>query len=260
MRNLKLALSGLLTMTAVAQAIPLLEGEIETGYIQQNPSGWVQYKGTRVDVDHDLALDDDNGHFFRGKLELPLPLLPNLYASYEKMEFGGRNRLTRTIQVENKVYPVNDTVSTDVKLNRYDVGIYYNIPMVNTLTAGILDLEVGAVVRFLDFSYKVRSENTGITSSKSDTLPVPLLYGNANVNIPGVDFLNFNLELKGIKYRNSSYYEVSGEIRLVPIKTIAVDPFIAIGYKYEKLELHDIEDIYSDVEIKQPYISIGVMF
>jgi len=253
----KLIYAGLLStfLFSSSQALPLINGEIYAGYMSQDPTGWIQYKGN---AKNDLGLDREGSYFVKAKLELPIILIPNLYLQFVNMDFSGSGRLQRTITIDNKTYTAGANITTDLKMDRYDVGIYYNVPMVNELTAGIVDLEAGINIRIIDFEAKV---SDGTRTAKADAvIPLPLLYAGAEIKPPIVDFVSFMAEGKGIRYSDNYYYEFSAELRFKPVGLLVTDPFLAVGYRYERLKIDDIDGNYGDIRIKQPYIALGLMF
>jgi outer membrane protein len=256
-----LLLAGLLSTTILtsSNALPLLEGEIYSGYINQDPAGWLQYKGTPVDLNNDLGLGEEGSYFIKSKLNVPIPLIPNIYLQYVNMDFSGTSRLERNITIDNKTYTVGTTVSTDLKLDHYDIGFFYNVPIVDQLSAGFVNMEAGIDVRIIDFEAKVTDGRQ--VAQTSATIPLPLLYAGFDVYIPNVDFVSLQFEAKGIKYSDNYYYELSSELRLQPVLgMIQAKPFLAVGYRIERLRIDDIDDTYADIRIKQPYIAVGLTF
>ncbi len=248
----ELTLGALLLSVGIANAIPLFDGEFTVGVVQQKPDGWLKYKGTTVDLRKDLGFDDKTKFFAKAKLEHPIPLLPNIYLQYMPMEFKGDR--TTAFQFDNKVFAGN--IHTEVQLDHYDIGLYYNVPMVSAMTSGVFDAEVGLVVRIIDFKEKV-SDGTK-TSTADFTAPIPMLYGSISIN--PVDLLSVVVEGKGITYNNNYYYDFSGEVRLSPFNAVVMKPFISLGYKIERLRIDDVSNVYGDIRIKQPYISMGINF
>ncbi|WP_457641474.1 TIGR04219 family outer membrane beta-barrel protein [Persephonella sp.] len=250
---------GIFSIFGVSQAVPMIEGEVSAGYIQQKPSGWVQYKGDQVDVKDDLKIGDEDSYFFRAKLEHPVPLLPNIAFQYVKMDFSGTGRITKSFRYGNKVVTVGDTVYSNIKMDHYDVTLFYNLPFVGLATAGILDIEFGLNVRVLDFKANVKTETSAIDETASVTAPIPMIYGA--IEISPISLLSIKAEGKGVAYNGNSYYDLSGELRIKPITIpLAVDFFIGLGYKYERLKIDDIDDVSTDIKIKQPYVTAGLLF
>jgi outer membrane protein len=233
----------------------MIEGEISAGYIQQKPSGWVQYKGDQVDVKDDLKIGDEDSYFFRAKLEHPVPVLPNVAFQYVKTDFSGSGRVTKVFRYGNRL--VANNVYSNIKMDHYDVTLFYNLPFVGLATAGVLDVEFGLNVRVLDFKAHVKSSDVDETASV--TAPIPMIYGA--IEISPISLLSIKAEGKGVAYNGNSYYDLSGELRIKPITIpLAVDFFIGLGYRYERFKIDDIDDVSADIKIKQPYVTAGLLF
>lgn len=241
-----------LAIFGFSTALPLVNGEISVGYMQQKPNGWLQYDGDTVDLKKDLGFDDENKGFVKAKLELPIPLIPNIYLQYIPMDFkGDRNT---TFRFDGKTFTGN--VHSEVTLDHYDIGLYYNVPMISAMTSNVFDAEVGLIVRVIDFEAKV---SDGTNSSKTDfTAPIPMLYAGLTIN--PFNFLSIVGEAKGITYNDNYYYDFSGELRFKFINAVVFKPFISLGYKIERLRIDDIDNTYGDIRIEQPYVSFGINF
>lgn len=251
-KRLSLGLGVFILSVGVANAVPLFDGELSVGVMKQKPDGWLKYRGNSVDLKNDLGFDDETKFFAKAKIEHPIPLLPNIYLQYIPMDFKGNT--TKTFTFDNKTYSRN--VHTEVQLDHYDIGFYYNIPMVSAMTSGVFDAEVGLLLRIVDFEAKV-SDGTN-SSSKSLTAPIPMLYGS--VTVAPIDLVSVVVEGKGIRYSDNYYYDFSGELRLTPFNAVVMKPYIAVGYKIERLRIDNADDVYSDIKIKQPYFSVGINF
>jgi len=239
-----------------AYAVPGIDGEISAGYIKQDISGWVNYKGTEADIDNDLKIGTENSFFIRAKLEHPVPLLPNIKLMYERMRFSGDGRVQRSFTFGNVTVNVNERVQTKLDLDHYDIVLFYNLPFINMLQ--VIDGEVGLNIRVIDFYGKVRDVDQNQEDSTSFLVPIPMLHGS--LEIKPVDLFSFLIEANGIAYQGHHYYDVSGELRIKPVKTPVANLFIGFGYKYEKLKIDDIDDTSADIKIKQPYAQLGLLF
>lgn len=247
-----LGLAGVTLVLSVANAVPLFDGELSVGVMQQKPDGWLNYRGSTVDLRDTLGFDDKTKFFAKAKIEHPIPFLPNLYLQYTPMDFDG-DRIT-AFTFDRKTYV--GRVHTELQLDHYDIGFYYNLPMVSTMTSGVFDAEVGLFIRVIDFQAKV---SDGVRTSTADfTAPIPMLYGSLTIN--PIEFVSIVAEGKGITYNDNYYYDFSGEVRLTPFSAVVMKPFISFGYKIERLRIDDIDDVYSDIRIKQPYVAMGISF
>ena len=258
MKKYVLAVSVLLASSA-GFSLPLVNIDLSVGAISHDPSGYLQYPadtGTRIDLKDTLGLDKETKVFARAKIELPI--IPNLYLQYMPMEFSGRKQLTQTITYGGQTFTASTTVDTKVKLDRYDVGLYYNLPFIGSLSGGILDAELGVNVRVVDFEGSIRDTSGTISESKSATIPIPMLYTSLGLNLPYVSVLG---ELRGITYSGNRYYDITGEVRIKPFSIgRAAKLFVGIGYRYEQLKLDSVSDINADIKIKGPFAVAGVSF
>lgn len=249
----------LLGLSGTAMAVPLFELDLSIGIMQQKPSGYFQYRGDRLDIKDTLNLSDETKPFARAKFEHPVPLIPNLYGRYIPTEFSGNKTISTNIRFGDTTFTGN--IESSLKLDKYDLGIYYNVPFVGLATAGLLDPEVGVNLRYVDFEGKVTGTSGGqrVTKSKSASIALPMLYAGLAVNLPVK--LSLVGELRAIGYQENLYYDWNGEIRFKPVGVPLIGHFyIGAGYREEKLKLDDISDIYSDVKVKGFYGVLGVNF
>ncbi|NPA16834.1 TIGR04219 family outer membrane beta-barrel protein [Persephonella sp.] len=239
-----------------AMAVPAVDGELSAGYIKQDIDGWINYKGDSADVDSDLNIGTENSYFIRAKLEHPIPILPNIKLQYLRMRFSGDGTVSRTFTFGNITVNVDERVRTKLDLDHYDFVLFYNLPFINALQ--VIDAEFGLNVRVIDFYAWVQRVSTGEEDSVSLTLPIPMLHGS--LELKPLSFISFLVEANGIAYQGNHYYDVSGEVRLKPIRTLVLDVFVGLGYRYEKLKIDDIDDTSADIKVKQPYIQAGILF
>lgn len=262
MKKLGLAVLSGLVVGGSSFALPGLELDVSVGAIGQKPSGVIQYpapNGDVIDVKNDLRLGDETKVFGRVKFEHPIFILPNIYLQYMPMEFSGSGVITKSFKYGETTFSSNAKVDSNVKLDRFDVGFYSNLSFIKLATAGVLDPELGLNVRVINFKGRVTGTDrlTGqqTTESKSATVPIPLIYAGLGVNIPALP-ISLNGELRGISYSKAKYYDWSVEAKVKPIKPI----YLSAGYRYEKLKIEDISDIYTNLTIKGPFFMVGASF
>jgi outer membrane protein len=244
----------------------LIDFEASVGAIQQKPSGYVSYKAgsnaDNIDVKNDVHLGDKTNPWVKLKLEHPIPLIPNIKLAYMPMKFDGSGNVTRNINWGGHTYQANANFNLSVKLDRFDTTLYYNLPFINTATAGKLDVELGLNVRTMMFEGKLDGTATGnqkVSESKSITLPIPM--GHLAAEIKPINQVSLLGELNYIGYNKNAYYDYIAGLRLNPHGLIStpLKPFIEVGYRYEKLKL-DEKDVKTDLKIKGGYALVGVRF
>jgi outer membrane protein len=278
-KNIKLSIGGIMKRIAVlgmssiflfagsSKAGFLIDFEASVGAIQQKPSGYVSYKPIsdtdKIDVKNDAHVGDKTKPWAKFKFEHPIPIIPNIKLAYMPMKFDGSGVLTRDIRWGNYTYKANADYNLSVKLDRVDTTLYYNLPFINTATAGKLDVELGLNVRTIMFDGKLNGtdKTTGqkVSESKSITLPVPM--GHLAAEIKPINQVSLLGEFNYISYNKDTYYDYIAGLRLNSHGLIStpLKPFIEVGYRYEKLKL-DEKDVKSDLKIKGGYALVGVRF
>lgn len=233
--------------------------DFSIGGLRQDPSGKIEYEGTRISIDDDLKLGKRTRVEARLKIEHPLPTIPNLYLQYIPMRFKGVNRIAREIEYGGRRFQANTDLYSELRLDHYDLGLYANLGFIQKLTGDMLDPELGLNVRLLGFKGKLTGIDvlTGqeVTESKSFNVPIPMLYAGLGYRIPGAP-LKIRGEFRTLPVSRVKYYDLLGELRINPVKYA----YLSLGYRYEKLKIDKIGDVYSDVRIKGPFIMVGVEF
>ncbi len=228
--------------------------EMAVGYWKQKPGGDIAYKpissSDRLDLKDDLNYDDENKPFVRAKLYTPL-FLPNIYFMATPMKFDADSTLNRQFKFGDITVNVNEPFSSKVKLDHYDIALFYRIPLIKTATLNTLNLELGLNARIVDFSADVKT--TVRSEHKSLTLPVPMIY--VGVQFRPIKLINVEAEGRVISYNSDHYYDFIGRVRINPFGPF----FISGGYRYEDIKI-DEEDVEADVTFKGPFAEIGVSF
>lgn len=224
--------------------------EVGAGYWRQSPSGTFSYdnnglSGTSIDLKDDANFGSKSKPFARVKAELPL-ILPNLYFMATPMEFTGTG--SKPITFGGQTY--NTGFDSKLKLNQYDLALYYSLPFLNTATLGILNVELGLNAKFIDFEATV----TGSTSaSKKLSLPVPMVY--AGVQVKPIKTFSIEAEGRGISYGANHFYDVIGRLKVKPVGPL----FVSGGYRYESIKI-DQSSVKADIKFTGPFVEAGVQF
>jgi outer membrane protein len=152
-----------------------------------------------------------------------------------------------------QTFNANVPFESKLKLDHYDLAVYYPIPLLKTATAGKLNVELGLNARKIDFEGTVDQPSTGVSASKDLTLYVPMVY--VGVQIKPISAFSIEAEVRGISYSDNSYYDYIGRVKIKPIPLF----YIAGGYRAETLEI-DEEDVNVDLDFKGPFIEAGLSF
>jgi len=230
--------------------------ELAVGGWKQSPQGDLAYKsitvGDELDLKRDCNYDDETR--FTGRLKIDMPLfLPNIYLMATPMEFDGTGLKTVDFKFGDYDFDADVPFYSKITLDHYDVGFYYGIPFIKTLSAEIFNIDIGLNVRIYDFEVEIRQDDTSLEESEDFTLPVPMAY--LALQIKPVDKLAIEAEVRGISYSGNQIYSLIGRVKF----NIFGPVFAAAGYRYDKLKI-DEEDVEVDIDFSGPFIEAGFKF
>jgi outer membrane protein len=245
-----------LAMLAVPyRAFAFLGLEVGAGYWKQSPSGTIGYKPVAgfvgdIDLKDDLNLQDKSNVFVRVKAELPL-ILPNIYFMATPMSFTGSGTLTRNISFGNQTFTATTDVQSKVKLDHYDLALFYPVPLLKTATLGVLNVDLGLNARNINFEGTITSSTT--SASKTLGIYLPMVY--AGVQVKPISLFAIEGEFRGIAIGQNHYYDYIAKLRVNPIPVV----YISGGYRSEDVKI-DQSDVKANVKFSGPFVEVGVSF
>jgi outer membrane protein len=224
--------------------------EVGVGYWKQSPSGTLAYDnnsvpGTTLDIKNDLKYDSKWKPVVRVKAELPL-FLPNLYFMATPMEFTGSGSKNFNFGGQ----PYVGAFNSKLKLDQYDLALYYSLPFLNTATLGILNAELGLDAKIIDFEATVTGS---ATVSKKLTLPIPMAY--VGIQLKPVKAFNIEAEGRGISYGSNHFYDIIGRLKIKAFGPL----YIAGGYRYESIKI-DQSGVNADIKFSGPFAEAVLSF
>lgn len=243
MKKITLALCAALASGA-ASADTILGFDASAGVWQPSYSGNIGVD--EFDVDN-FSLAEDNVTFIQAALEHPIPLVPNVMVTHSKMETNGAARLGDFVQFGDETFLVGTEVNADLNLTHTDATLYYEI------LDNWVNLDLGLTARQysgeLDVTSAIQSETIELSGY------LPMVYGMARFDLP---FTGWSViaQGNGIKYNSDSHMDLTAKVRwdFAP----ALDFALEAGYRQMTLDLEELDDLQSDLEIKGPYLGLNL--
>lgn len=209
--------------------------------------GWQQdYSGTAsdadgrsFDVESDLDLDTTTQGYLWGRLEHPVPLLPNLRLEYSQLDTDGDGRAQRSFTFQGRTFTFNERISSELELDQTDVIGYYQI------LDNVVSIDAGLNVRVVDGRIEVTRRTTGETASESFSGPVPLAYLAGRVDIPGTGVW-LGGQGSGIAFDGDEFLD----LRLTAGYEFDFGLGLEVGYRRESLEVDNFSDVDVDFEVE----------
>jgi outer membrane protein len=244
-----------LAMLAVPyRAFAFLGLEAGVGYWNQSPSGTLSYKGTTIadelDLKDDLNYKSKSNLFVRVKVELPL-ILPNIYFMATPMSFDGTGSKNVNFNYGGQTFTANVPFTSKVKLDHYDLALFYPVPLLKTATLGVLNVDLGLNARNINFEGTV-TQGT-LNASKSLSVYLPMVY--AGVQVKPISLFAIEGEFRGIAIGQNHYYDYIAKLRINPIPVV----YISGGYRSEDVKI-DQSDVKANVKFSGPFVEAGVSF
>ncbi|MFQ5839520.1 MAG: TIGR04219 family outer membrane beta-barrel protein [Candidatus Methylomirabilales bacterium] len=246
----------LLLFTVAAYLVPqrsfAIGIEAAVGAWHQNPSGDIRFLGDQLDVESDFRFDAEFEVVGRIKLDLPA-LLPNIYVMATPLEFEETGNRIVTFNFGNQTFSAGVPFRSRIKLDHYDIALFYSIPFLKTATLGKLNTELGVNLRVIDFEAEVTQTGTNTSASKSFTAPIPMAY--AGIQFKPIKRLSIEAEARGIAFSSNHYVDLIGRVKVRLLGPL----FVAGGYRYEDIEI-DTRDVIGSFKFQGPFVEVGVTF
>jgi len=133
--------------------------ELAVGGWKQSPQGYLSYEpvtdNDKLDLKRDCNYDDETR--FTGRLKIDMPLfLPNIYLMASPMEFDGMGLKTVDFKFGDYIFNADVPFYSKITLDHYDIGLYYGIPFIKTLSAETVNIDLGLNIRIYDFRVEIK--------------------------------------------------------------------------------------------------------
>lgn len=259
MKKIQMYLVSLFVLAALVvpcSALAFLGLDVGVGYWQQTPSGTLGYKevspNDSLDLKNDLKYDKKSRPFVRIKAELPL-ILPNVYFMATPMSFDGTGTKNTSFKYAGQTFNANVPIQSKLKLDHYDLALFYPVPLLKTATLGMLNVELGLNARKIDFEGTVSQNSLNLSESKSLSIFMPMVY--AGIQVKPISLFSIEAEMRGIAIGQNHYYDYIGRVRVNPIPFV----FIAGGYRSEDIKI-DQSDVKASIKFGGPFVEAGLSF
>ncbi len=198
--------------------------------------------------------DDENQGSFFIALEHPIPLVPNIKIASTTLDTVGGATITGSFTFEGETYNANSVLETTFDASYVDYTFYYEV-----FDNDLLTFDFGITARDLDSQIKVVEQASAQSSDLSVSGIVPLFYVNTIVGLP---FTGFNVfaEANFLSYDDNTVYDYQVGVSYALLDNLAVDLDLTLGYRGVKLELNDLDDLYSDLTFKGVFAGATVHF
>jgi outer membrane protein len=251
MKKLLTTLASTAMLTTLLNA-DLARVEMGGGVWDNKPSGALSYTESGATGSYASNEKSNQSGYAWLLVKHPIPVLPNLRLEYTTLEDSG------SADGEFQDFSITGLASGDIKMTQYDAVLYYNV-LDNTAW---ITLDVGLDVKFIDLDFTANGNLTidGLPQSSytvNETLPLPMGYVRARVEIPGTD-IGLEADAKYVSYDGSSVSDYRVKVDYTFDFVPVVQPAIELGYRAQKFDL-TYDDDRTNLELDFSGVYAGVM-
>lgn len=127
-----------------------------------------------------LTLADANGLAWSGRFEHPLPLLPNIAARYQRLNFSGQTQLRAPLSLGQVSYTAGLMAQQYYRMHYYDVTAYYEIS-----DNPLFNMDFGVTARKVQS--KINLSAIPAESGADLSVIIPMLYVDTEFGVWGTD-------------------------------------------------------------------------
>ena len=230
--------------------------EFAGGAWYQKPSGDMSFDKTTneddLDLEDDLNYDDKWKAFGRLMVDTPL-FFPNIYLMYTPMKWDETGSKNVNFSFGGQEFQADVDFDSELKLNHFDVALFWGLPFIDTATADIFNIDLGLNVRMMDVKAEIEQKDLDIKDSVSYFLPLPMLY--TGLQIKPLKFFALEFEGRGIGWSSNYYVSLIGRLKVKPYGPF----FVAGGYRYDNVKI-DYDDLDLDTKFQGPFAEAGLEF
>ncbi len=209
-------------------------------------------------VDFNLETNTKGSYFVA--LEHPLPFIPNIKIASTNLDTNGLKVLADDFTFGGVTFPAGSSAASTLNISYIDYTLYYEL-----FDNDLLTFDFGLTVRDIDADIRVDATATiaGTTVSSSSSLAgsayVPMAYAAFIFGIPSTDF-NVFAEGNFLSFDGQTLYDYQAGISYELVDNLAVDVNLTLGYRAVKLELDDIDNLYTNLDYTGAFAGVIVHF
>lgn len=240
-----------LLMTTASVSADTIGFTIGAAMWNHAPNGDMAYSesgaATEIDLEKTLDLSTETEGFFWLAIEHPVPLLPNVRLQRSSINSEGSNSINQSVKFGDTTYNIGDQLDSDISLDQTDVTLYYEV------LDNVFSLDLGMNVKVINADLKISS--SAVKEKASLDIYIPMLYAAVRFDLPLTGaYLGGSGSLIG--YSGSSYSDYLLNVGYESSLGLGIEG----GYRTQRIELDEVEDISADFQFSGAYLGMFYHF
>jgi len=187
--------------------------------------------------------DREQHTILSASFEHPIPLIPNIWARYNPIDYAGTADFRNSVQLGGTSFSTTAPTAYSFDLTHTDVGLYYEV-LDNWVT-----LDLGIAAKVLDVEYRVQQNNASYRFA--DDSIVPMLYGKAAFDLP---FSGWQLttQAMALSFEGDSVEDISAQLGY------NLNGFVqfALGYRALLIDVETDDNARSEIDVTGAYANL----
>jgi outer membrane protein len=208
----------------------------------------------------DFNLVDEKQNSFFIAFEHPLPLIPNARIASTSLETNGMTTLDTDFNFDDETFLSGADVNADFNISYVDYTLYYEL-----FDNDLLSFDFGITARDFDGDVTVSTQITSgsttstLSSKIAVTDVVPMLYVATNVGLP-LTGLNLYAQGNFLSFDDHTLYDYEVGVSYELIDNLLIDVNVNAGYRAVKLDLEDLNNLYTSLEFDGVFVGTTIHF
>ncbi|MFT6895763.1 MAG: outer membrane protein [Paraglaciecola sp.] len=216
-----------------------------------NTEGGFSDDGTNIDFNFD---DQTKGNFYLA-LEHPLPLVPNIKIQRSDMNSDGEVSVASSFTFKSELFSANTALTTNIDLVSTDFILYYEL-----FDNDLLSFDLGVNGKHLDGNVFIQDKGDPTTKGDLDfTGILPMLYTKIAFGVP---FTGLGAYIEGsfLSVGDHKVTDYQAVVTYSLLDNMVMDTTLQLGFRAMKMELEDLDNLYSNLEFSGAFAGIEVHF
>ncbi|MBC3767534.1 TIGR04219 family outer membrane beta-barrel protein [Neptunicella marina] len=199
--------------------------------------------------------DRDNSASLYVALEHPVPMIPNIKIRRTDFDNEGTATLTGSYTFGDQTFTEQSNLLTQIDLTNTDYILYYEL-----FDNDLITFDFGLNIKDVDGTINVQDASDPTIQGAEDFSGfIPLLYSKFATEMP-LTGLGFYAEGNYLSIDDHTVYEYQAALTYYLMDNLALDMRVQLGYRAFKMELNDLDGVYTDLEFKGPFAGIEFHF
>lgn len=248
-----------LCMGAIITAITSLPSQADTllgiyagaQVWDMNVDGGISDNGNNIAFNFD---DQTKGSFYLA-LEHPVPFVPNVKIQRSDMDTQGEITVSSNFTFAGESFSSDTAVMTDMQLVSTDFILYYEL-----FDNDLVSFDVGLNGKQLDGDVFMQAKNDPSQNGNLDFSGfVPMLYSRVAFGVPFTGLGAF-IEASYLSLDDHKITDYQAVVTYSLTDNFVVDTSFQLGFRSMKMELEDLDNLYSDLEFSGAFAGIEIHF